>query len=381
MKMRRGILGLLLVTAGGLVTAGELAAQTATDLVCTGCVNSTDIANGGVKSADIQDGAVGTAKIKDGAVTGAKVYNNSLTGADVLDGSLTGADIYDGSLGSAEVNFNYAGSASKGGKATNANNLDGLDSTDFALKNHTHDADDFNFTCEGSSPNDEMVQVGPLCVDKYEASVWTVYDGTGTQYGTAADDYPESFPDTGNWTVPLYAVSKVGVTPSRYISWFQAYQACLLSGKRLLTNAEWQMAAAGTPDPGLAGDGVTTCNTNTAGPVATGSTGDCVSNWGVYDMVGNLWEWVADWIQGPNGNGVSGAWNPHAIVRSTSAYGDDLVYGINEARGIDGYDTAFPAALKRGGAYDKNTEAGVFALSAFWSPADSEDGRGFRCAR
>src|SRR5262249_43834089 len=48
----------------------------------------------------------------------------------------------------------------------------------------------------------------------------------------------------------VYALSIPGVKPTACITWFQANQACLLSGKRLLTNREWQGAATGTPDPG-----------------------------------------------------------------------------------------------------------------------------------
>ncbi len=89
-------------------------------------------------------------------------------------------------------------------------------------------------SCQGNSANDVMVKVGPLCVDKYEASVWSSANGTGTQYGAGIDDYPAGFPDTGNWTTQLYAISRVGVTPSRYITWFQAQQARLIAPHAML---------------------------------------------------------------------------------------------------------------------------------------------------
>src|SRR5437667_443931 len=85
------------------------------------------------------------------------------------------------------------------------------------------------------------------------------------------------------WAVPACAC----------IDWFQAAQACRVSGKRLATNLEWQDAAAGTPDPGNT-PGANDCNTNSGGPSNTGSRTNCKSSWGVFDMIGNVDEWVAD---------------------------------------------------------------------------------------
>src|SRR5262245_60189641 len=104
----------------------------------------------------------------------------------------------------------------------------------------------------------DSVKVGNVCVDKYEASVWeipasntalinkvkkgkaTLADLTagGTQRGVVDfDDYPCN--DNGNDCSTIYAVSLAGVKPSATLTWFQARQACMNAGKRLLTNAEW----------------------------------------------------------------------------------------------------------------------------------------------
>ena len=186
-------------------------------------------------------------------------------------------------------------------------------------------------------PADSML-VGTLCVDKYEASIWQIdasktalinklKRGTATIAdlggGNAAQAHPANapggppqldtagFPVNGNWTKPFYAASLKDVYPTVSVSWLQAAQACALSGKRLLTNQEWQIAAAGTPDPGQ-NDGTTNhkCNngtqanhggtvrrTNQAGQRGDPDENFCVSNWEIEDMVGNVDEFVGDWGQ------------------------------------------------------------------------------------
>jgi len=245
-------------------------------------------------------------------------------------------------------------------------------------------------TCEGNDSNDIMVRVGPLCVDKYEASVWTTSDGSasGAQYGDGGDNYPCA--DTGNDCTAgttIYARSEEGINPSANISWFQAQQACAASGKRLLTNAEWQMAAAGTPDPGSAGsDTANECNTNSSGIVATGTsaggTNECVSNYGAFDMVGNVHEWVADWIQGADVD-ANGQSNNDGNGAGAS-YGDDTMGGTTPANNQGTGATNMPAAVIRGGRWaagGSGIQAGVFAFSARYAPSVSDPDIGFRCAR
>ncbi len=230
-------------------------------------------------------------------------------------------------------------------------------------------------TCtDPNNPNDIMVKVGPICMDKYEASVWTAADGTGTQYGASAseglsppvDDYPGTFPDNGNWTSPLYAVSKAGVSPSGAITWFQAQQACANNGKRLPTNAEWQMAAAGTPDPGATDDASTECvvsGTN-GGPFNTGARSACVSNWSVNDMIGNLWEWAAEWVP------LSTAFP------NWGAFSGDFM-GLAGASTTD----TIPGALQRGGSWHDADSSGIYAIHGTAGPTGSLGHNGFRCVR
>jgi hypothetical protein len=69
--------------------------------------------------------------------------------------------------------------------------------------------------------------------------------------------------------------------------------ACANSGKHLVTNAEWQAAAAGTPTAGGDPPGCNFAIDNTA-PTLTGAGTNCVSVAGMENMVGSLWEMVSD---------------------------------------------------------------------------------------
>ena len=231
-------------------------------------------------------------------------------------------------------------------------------------------------------------------MDKYEASAWSipagstslikrVQNGTATladlmgggaqQFGDASYNtggcssavYPSTFPITGNWTAPLYAVSIPGVFPSTCVSWFQAEQLCRLSGKRLITNQEWQAAAAGTPDPGT-DNGTTDCAILTGRPVNTGSRSACISNWGTMDMVGNVAERTADW--GDHAQGCT-TWP------SPFGNGDSSCVGDATATG-----PTLPGTWHRGGDWNRGALAGVFAMDQN-DPTVQNGGMGFRCAR
>jgi len=100
----------------------------------------------------------------------------------------------------------------------------------------------------------------------------------------------------------------------------------------LPTNVEGQRAVTNTPDPGP-DDGTNSCNTASTSAVAsTGSRGACVSSAGAFDMVGNLGEWVADWV------GATGA------CPGWGGLGDDAMC-------LDGASVvaAGPGVLARGG--------------------------------
>ena len=234
--------------------------------------------------------------------------------------------------------------------------------------------------------NDIMVAVGPWCVDKYEASVWSTATG-GTQYGSASDTHPCN--DNGQDCAvgaanPIYARSVVSVTPSRYMTWFQANMACFNAGKELLPNHVWQAAAAGTVDPGDTGT-APNCNISGSGPTTTGGGTSCLSTAGAENMIGSLWEWVAEW-------GMAGAGTSAGYGIKKEVDGDGTGYNNDGQWNVGGYSStnyAAPAGwiqgqvpgVLRGGSWADGAAAGLFAFSAHDGPSYWGVSSGFRCGR
>jgi formylglycine-generating enzyme required for sulfatase activity len=121
--------------------------------------------------------------------------------------------------------------------------------------------------------------------------------------------------------------------PVTHISWHDANAYCRWSGTRLPSEAEWEMAARGALKnktypwgDELLPNGEHRCNiwqgdfpvadsgddgyTNTAPVTAYQPNGS-----GLYNMVGNVWEWCNDWFS-PNYHRVTGTTNPHYVIPS-----------------------------------------------------------------
>jgi len=185
---------------------------------------------------------------------------------------------------------------------------------------------------EGEGDPDESpehtIYVSGFRMDKYEV--------TNSQYSKfvqATHRRPPKY-----WTNGAYPPDKAN-HPVVYVDWFDANDYCHWSGKRLPTEAEWEKAARGTDRRHFPwGDLFNPKAANTAqywlvkhqkgDTMPVGSFENGKSPYGLYDMSGNVYEWVADWYKPYPGNQVPNIHygEKNRILRGGSWY-DCLSYG------------------------------------------------------
>ncbi|HSG04892.1 MAG TPA: formylglycine-generating enzyme family protein, partial [Nitrospiria bacterium] len=194
-------------------------------------------------------------------------------------------------------------------------------------------------------------------IDKYEVS--------NKEYGkfVAETGHPQpAYSDHSRFNKPDHPV--VGV------SWFDAKAFCEWKGKRLPTEAEWEKAAKGPEQKAVYpwGDQFSAkkanCCQNEVGTTAIDSFADGRSGYGVYNMAGNVYEWVQDWYD-------------HTYYSTSPALNPA---GPEEGSPFGGHK---PMKVIRGGSWFA-PESSQTVTNRFWNHPENNSygvGLGFRCAK
>ena len=222
------------------------------------------------------------------------------------------------------------------------------------------------FTMGSNEGNDDerpehRVNLDAYYIDKHEVTVG--------QYGAFLE--ANSFDPPPSWTT--MAQPGYESRPVVNVDWKDANNYCRWAGKRLPTEAEWEKAARGTdqrtypwgndpPNSQRANYGKTMWS-NHAALVPVGQLPDGKSPYGIYDLAGNVWEWVSDW------------------------YGPEY-YATSPARNPAGPETGKYKVL-RGGSWDLAPENlrsarrdfNITSTTDYDSPAYRNFNSGFRCAK
>ncbi|MCG3778848.1 MAG: Serine/threonine-protein kinase pkn1 [Nitrospira sp.] len=216
------------------------------------------------------------------------------------------------------------------------------------------------FTMGSEHHSDEakhQVVLDAYLIDKFETSN-TRYKAFMNATGNAAPAYWDD-PRLSKATQPVVGVS-----------WTDASAFCKWEGKRLPTEAEWERAAKGPQGDNHYPWGHTlnqkkaNYGQNVGHTTAVDSYPEGVSGFGVYNMSGNVFEWVEDWYD-------------QKYYKESPA--------LNPKGAEKGYNFANQGPVKalRGGSWLAPASS-LHASHRFWNQPDNNSygvGLGFRCAQ
>lgn len=234
------------------------------------------------------------------------------------------------------------------------------------------------------------VQMAKYAIDKYEVTnaAYVNYlnehnpgndcNGAPCIEDSAESDFNGIYSDGGTWAVS----SDYASHPVALVSWEGAKAYCNAKGKTLPTEAQWEKAAKGADENYIFPWGDTwianASNHSASGDPYEGGaipettpfgyfdgdthgdyeTTDGASPYGVYDMAGNVWEWVSDFYK-----------NNYYSTMPDGGWVDPAGPGTGTQR------------VARGGAYNGGENGERTSNRLATSPDDYYESVGFRCAK
>ena len=190
--------------------------------------------------------------------------------------------------------------------------------------------------CGPKTERQHEVELETYFIDRTEVTV-DAYRACHTA-GACSIDKLDSQVEVGGGTVECnFGKAGKDTHPINCVDWLQASQYCAWVKKRLPTEAEWEKAARGTDgriypwgnerpnddrvvihqfrDPSQRDAPPTRQYVNSTWPVGSRPGGK--SPYGALDMLGNVWEWTADWYD-PDAYAASGRRNPRGPLEGTT---------------------------------------------------------------
>lgn len=132
--------------------------------------------------------------------------------------------------------------------------------------------------------------------------------GLGIDYNTVRElSCHGDMVDQGHYLISRYECpNRSGLLPWTWLNWYQAAGICINSGYRLCTSEEWTDACDGLPGPGgllypygnQYQPGICNEDNQSSAILPSGSMPECKSGTGVYDLSGNVGEFVRDAFPG-----------------------------------------------------------------------------------
>ncbi len=204
-------------------------------------------------------------------------------------------------------------------------------------------------------------------VDSFYMDIYEVTNGRYLQFVTDTGHRVPQHPTDANrglWQGNMMPESVTDL-PVINVDWFDSAAYCEWAGKRLPTEAEWEKAAKGDNDWRFAWGDMEPTNEHAnfnqvawrgeATLVQVGMYEKGKSPYGIYDVAGNVWEWVSDWYQVD-------------------------YYSHSPTHNPQGPETGKDKTLRSSGWQGETPQMRVFTRIKS-VPTDRNDSTGFRCAQ